>query len=299
MKAVLLYQYGGAEHLHYEDVAEPIPSPGEVLIRVFGTSVNPIDYKLRSGAMKNYMPLNLPIILGRDVAGEVVGLGEGVSTFKPGDRVMGLVNHSYAGLLTAKAADLALIPEGLDYLGAGVIPLITQTGAQLMEIGVKPQKGEIILVTGALGAVGRTAVYVAKEHGATVIAGVKGNQMKDAPSLGADRVVALDDDAEVRDLPALDAIADTVNGPTIAKLLPRLKKTGRLASVVGKPAAAGDIDVREVYARPDPPRLRQLAEDVRDGKLRIPVAQVLPLKEIRRAHELAEKGAQGKIALVP
>jgi NADPH:quinone reductase-like Zn-dependent oxidoreductase len=190
MKAVLLVAYGGVDQLNYTEAPDPKPNPGEVLVKVAGTSLNPIDWKLRTGHVKNLMPLQLPAILGRDVAGEVVALGAGVTKFKKGDKVLGLVNQSYAELLTAKAEDLALIPEGLDMDQAAVIPLVTLTGAQLIEKGVRPKAGETVLVTGALGGVGRTAVFIAKLHGAIVIAGVRKSQKPEAQLLGADRVVA-------------------------------------------------------------------------------------------------------------
>src|ERR1017187_5953272 len=114
MKAVLLHGYGGVDQLSYEDVPEPVPGPGEVLVRVISTSVNPIDYKIRSGMLKVRMPLKFPAILGRDVAGEVRSLSEGVTRFRVGDKVMGLVNRSYAEYLTANADVLARIPECLD-----------------------------------------------------------------------------------------------------------------------------------------------------------------------------------------
>jgi len=139
------------------------------------------------------------------------------------------VNHSYAEYLAAKADDLGDVPEGLDLKDAGVLPLVLLTGAQLIEEGVQPKPGELILVTGAVGSVGRTAVYVAKQHGAKVIAGVRADQKSEAQSLGADRVIALDNDSEVAELPELDAIADTVGGETVVKLIPHIKKSGRLA----------------------------------------------------------------------
>ena len=219
MKAVLLLGYGGVDQLMYGDFPDPHPAAGEVVVRVISTSVNPIDYKIRSGAMKERMKLEFPVILGRDVAGEVTELGEGVTKFKRGDLVMGLVNHSYAEYLSAKADDLARIPEGLGPKDAGVLPLVTETGAQLIENGVRPRSGETVLVTGAAGGVGRTAVHVAKQHGATVIAGVKHDQKDEAQSLGADRVTALDDEAGLSTIPELDAIADTIGGATIGRLI--------------------------------------------------------------------------------
>lgn len=300
MKAVLLEGYGDVDQLSYQDVPTPAPGEGEVLIRVISTSINPVDYKIREGAMKNVMPLDFPAVLGRDVAGEVAALGPGVDNLRVGDKVMGLVNRSYAEYLTARASDLCRIPDGLDPHDAGVLPLILLTGVQLIENGVQPKSGEAVLVTGAAGSVGRTAVFVAKQYGARPIAGVRAKQKAEAQSLGADSVVALDDDAEIATLPELDAIADTVNGETTGKLIPWLKKSGRLASVLGKPAAAekAGIDVRPVWSRPDGKRLCELAKDFRDGKLKIPIAKRFSLSEIRDAHRAAQNGVDGKIALI-
>lgn len=301
MKAVLLRGYGGVDQLEYADAPTPEPGSGEVLVKVISTSINPVDYKIRAGAMKERMPLKFPAVLGRDVAGEVAALGAGVTNFKVGDKVMGLVNKSYAEFLVAKADELTKVPQGLDPKNAGVLSLVALTGTQLMEKGVEPKRGEIVLVTGALGSVGRTAVFVAKQHGANVIAGVRAKQKGDAHSLGAHAVVALDDDGEISTMPELDAIADTVDGETVGKVIPKLRKSGRLASVLGKPDAAqkAGINVNQVWAQPDTPRLYQLAEDFRDGKLIIPIAKRMPLSEIREAHTLAEKGVSGKIALLP
>jgi NADPH:quinone reductase-like Zn-dependent oxidoreductase len=301
MKAALLRGYGDVNQIQVEEVPQPAPGPGEVLVRVIATSVNPIDYKIRSGAFKDVRPLDLPVVLGRDVAGEVVALGPGVSNFKAGDKVMGLVEHSYAEYLTAPAKDLTAIPEGLDPQVAGVLPLILLTGAQLMEKGVQPRSGELVLVTGAAGSVGRTAAFVAKQHGANVIAGVRAKQRDEAKTIAADSIAAIDGDAEIAGLPELDAIADTVNGGTIAKLVPKLKRTGRLGSVLGKPDAAlrAGLEVRDIYSQADPERLHQLAEEVRDGKLIIPIAKRLPLSEIRQAQSMAEKDGHGKVAILP
>jgi NADPH:quinone reductase-like Zn-dependent oxidoreductase len=172
MKAVRLHGYGGVDQLRYEDAPMPEPRPDEVLVRVLSTSINPIDLKMRSGAAKDRFPVTFPAILGRDVAGEVVKVGGNVSTFKAGDKVMGLVTESYAEFLTARAHVLTHIPQGLDVLQAGAYPLVATTGDQLAGHLVL-KRGDKALVTGALGGVGRTAVYVAKQRGAHVIAGVR------------------------------------------------------------------------------------------------------------------------------
>lgn len=193
MKAMQLHGYGGVDQLRYEDVPTPKPGPGEVLVRVVATSVNPVDWKIRKGYLKDVMPLQFPVILGRDVAGEVVETGANVTQWKQGQKAMGLVSRSYAEFLTAASDALTPAPEGLDLEQAGVLPLVTTTGSQLIE-RIQPKRGDTLLVTGALGSVGRTAVYQAKQLGVRVIAGVRARQKKDAESLGVEQIVAIDND---------------------------------------------------------------------------------------------------------
>ena len=139
MKAVVLHEYGGPDQLKYEDVPDPVPKEGQVLVRMTATSVNPIDYKMRSGAVKDYFPLEFPAILGRDVSGIVRDLGPRVSGFNPGDKVMALAAETYAELTVVAAKDLALVPEKLDLEKAGALPLVTLTGEQLITRGTKIQ----------------------------------------------------------------------------------------------------------------------------------------------------------------
>jgi len=301
MKAVVLHDYGGPEQLRYEDISTPEPKTGEVLIKVAATSVNPIDWKLRSGASKARMPLNFPSILGRDVAGTVVKTGTNVRNPEPGQKVMGLVSGAYAEYLTAEADHLTVIPDGLDLEQAAALPLVVTTGAQLIQ-RIQPKRGNIVLVTGAVGSVGRAAVYLAKEMGARVIAGVKEEQKRLASSLAADQVVAIDNAEEIDGLSELDAIADTVDQDVIGKLIPKLKAGGVLGSVLGKPreAEGKDLRVEAFVASPDASLLRKMADAVRDGKLVIPIARRMKLAEAGEAHSLAEKGSiGGKILLIP
>ncbi len=301
MKAVLLNGYGGVDQLSYGDAPDPKPQAGEVLVKVEATSINPIDWKIRRGDMKSGMPLPLPAILGRDVAGTIASLGPGAQGFRPGDRVMGLVNHAYAEFLVAKSDVLARIPHGLETEDAAALPLVLTTGVQLIEKGVQPRAGQTVLITGALGNVGRTAVYVAKKHGMTVIAGVRAKERKAAEALGADRVVAIDEEQGIASLGELDAIADTVGHETITKLMPYIRHSGVLASVLGKPEGADgkDFQVREVWAQPDARRLEQLAEAVAQGEFSIPIAKRMKLSQAREAQTTAEKGGIGKILLLP
>ena len=158
-----------------------------------------------------------------------------------------------------------------------------------------------MLVSGALGGVGRTAVYVAKKAGATVIAGVRKSQLKQAADLGAEEALALDDNAALQRVGLLDAVADTVNHETAEKLLAKVKQGGVFASVVGPPANAKmhpTVRIESVRAVPDAATLRTLAEDVAAGRFRIPIDRMLPLQDAAKAHAAAEKGGIGKILLL-
>src|SRR5205085_11514565 len=179
------------------------------------------------------------------------------------------------------------------------LPLVPLHGTEVIDEAVQPEDGKLVLVTGAVGNVGRAAVFAAKRAGARVIAGVRGSQKRDAEQLGVEQVVALDDDAEIARLSEIDAIADTVGGDTIAKLIAKIRKGGTLASVVGEPAAAKgrDLRVRAFVGHPDGERLGELAEAAARGELRIPIGNRLPISEVREAHRLAERGAEGKILL--
>lgn len=300
MKAIVIQQYGGPDQLKYLDVPEPRPLTGEVLIQMAATSVNPIDYKVRGGAYQAHAQMRFPLILGRDAAGTVKELGPGVSKFKVGDRVMALTNAAYAELVTVKEHDLALIPDGMDTVEAASLPLVTLTGEQLVNRGVKPTTGQVILVTGAIGGVGRSAVYALKKAGAKVIAGVRGIQMDAAKELGADDVISLEDDAQMHKHAPYDGVADTVGHETAAKLLALVKPGGTFASVLGEPTNRKDfpqVNVVPVRVVEDGAELAQLAQAVKDGKLRIPVTMRFPLEKMEDAHRAAEKGASGKVLI--
>jgi len=273
-----------------------------VLVRVAAASINPIDWKIRSGAAKERFPVEFPAILGRDVSGTVRSVGAKVEGFAPGDKVMALAWKTYAELCVVNAADLVRVPEGLDLIDAAAVPLVTMTGEQLIRLGTNIQKGQAVLVTGALGNVGRSAVFTAKQAGATVFAGVRKNQKEQAKELGADEVIALDDEADIARLGFLDAVADTVNGETAQKLIGKVKPGGVYGSVVGPPANAKmhpTVRVQPIMAKPDAAKLRWLAEQVAAGKLRIPIDRMVPLEEAAKAHAAAEKGGvNGKILLL-
>ena len=298
MRAVVLTGYGGVEKLELQEVSEPEAGPGAVKVRLAATSVNPIDWKLRSGAYRTQRELHFPAILGRDASGEVVATGPGASKFRIGARVLGLVNEAYAQYVVAPEGAWAELPESLNAIDAAALPLAALTGTQLIEEAVRPRPGEVVLVLGALGSVGRAAVFAARSRGAEVVAGVRGKQKELARALEVD-VVAIDDEAEVKRLPRVDAIADTLGGDAVQKLLGKVKPGGTVGSVLGEPsgARAKGLAVRAHLAHPDSGRLAALAESAAAGKLIIPIARRMPLAQVREAHTLAEKGVGGKIIL--
>jgi NADPH:quinone reductase-like Zn-dependent oxidoreductase len=300
MKAVVVHQYGGPEVLKFEEYPDPVAGPGEVLVRVAATSVNPIDYKRRAGLTKDFYPIKFPGLMGVDIAGTVVKVGPGVEGFSAGDQVFAMAADTYAELCVVKAASLAKVPKGLDLIQAAALPLVTTTGNELIvPTGIKP--GQTVLVAGAAGNVGRSAVFTAKQRGATVIAGVLKRQMDEAKTIGADQVVATDDDSAIANLAPLDVVADTVDGKTAEKLIAKVKPGGVFASVLGAPQNAAkypSVKVLPVYAQPDAKTLQFMAEAVRDGKLVIPISRKLPLSKAAEAQAAAQEGGIGKVLLV-
>jgi NADPH:quinone reductase-like Zn-dependent oxidoreductase len=301
MKAVVLYGYGPASILRYEDFEDPKPAAGEVLVRVSATSVNPVDWMLRAGTVKDIIPIEFPFILGCDLAGVVRGLGEGVTGFAPGDRVMAMTLNTYAELCTVKAADLVRIPDGLEMTSAATLPLVNLTGDQLIRLGAKVERGQTVLITGALGAVGRSAVFAASEIGARIIAGVRRKRLDEAQRLrGVSEAIAIDDDADIDGLGLLDCVADTVGGAIAGKLLAKVKLGGAFGcfpSTLQDAALHPTIHINSVFARADTATTLHYAEAVRDGKLTIPVDRILALADAAEAHAAAEKGGIAKIVL--
>lgn len=300
MKAIVVHKYGGPGELKWEEYPDPVPGPGEALVRVAASSVNPIDLKRRAGLTEDFYPLKFPGLMGIDLSGTIVKVGPGVKEFVLGDEVFAMADNAYAELCVVKADALAMVPKGLDLVEAAALPLVTVTGNQLLT-ATDVRAGQTVLVVGAAGNVGRSAVFTAKSRGATVIAGVLKRQIEAARSVGADQFLATDDDTAIANLAPLDAVADTVGGKAAEKLLAKVKHGGVYSSVVGTPQNASDypsVKTVSVFSHFDRGTLEFMAEAVRDGKLVIPIGLRLPLSEAAKAHALAEKGGAGKILLV-
>jgi NADPH:quinone reductase-like Zn-dependent oxidoreductase len=303
VRAVLLYEYGGPENLKYEDnVPEPTIGADFVLVAISATSVNPIDWKIRSGARQKDFPLKLPAILGRDVSGVVRAVGKNIRTFKPGDRVLAFANATYAEFVAVEGSSLTHLPEGSNLIDSAAIPLAALTGDQLVRVAARAQSGQTLLVSGALGSVGRAAVHTAKKLGAKVIAGVRARQLSEARKLEVSDAVAIDDDSAIAKLSMVDGVADTVGGDTAAKLFGKVRNGGNFgyASVLpdGLSKVNPTVSIARVLARPDASKVREFADDVRDGKFLLSISRRLPLRDAAEAHTVAQKGGVGKIILV-
>jgi NADPH:quinone reductase-like Zn-dependent oxidoreductase len=303
LKAIRLYEYGGPENLKFEEnVPEPALGADSVLVDATATSVNPIDWKIRSGARQKDFPLALPAILGRDVSGVVRAVGSNVRAFKPGDRVLALTQAAYAGVVAVEGSVLTHLPEGMNVVDAAAIPLIALTGDQLVRKAARAESGQTFIVSGALGSVGRAAVHTAKKLGVRLIAGVRARQLSEAASLGVSGTVAVDDESAIARLPMVDGVIDTLGGETAAKIFAKVKNGGSFgyASVFpdGVSATNPTVKVTRVFAQPDASKVREFADDIRDGKFVLPISQRLPLQDAAKAHALAQKGGSGKIVLV-
>ena len=294
--------YGGPEVMKYQDMPDPTPGAGDVLVKVAGIGINPEDMLERNGDLKERFPLHFPAIIGLDVSGTVIATGDEVSDLKVGERVCAWSYHTYAELVAGKATIFAKVPDTMDLVDAAAVPLVGVTGSQLISVAGALRAGQTVLVSGAAGAVGRCAVYMAKVSDAHVIAGVLRSQLDQAESIGADETVALDDPVAFAAIPRVDVVANTLRGKAAADLLAKVKDGGTFASVTGAPAGAEDYPkVRVVPFRSQQDRagIAFIADAVNSGKVTIPIGLREELKKAGAAQAAFTKGGIGKVLLIP
>src|SRR4051794_29588142 len=259
MRAVRYDDYGGSDALYLGEMPDPVPGPGQLLVRVAAAGVNPADGKWRAGMFKDLLPIEMPHVPGYDIAGTVETVGADVSGFKPGDRVVALLGNTthgaYAEFAAADAAASAKLPEGFDFDLAAALPVAALTAVQMIEEQIKPAKGETVLVTGALGAVGRWLIHAALAQGAKVVAAVRPSHAEEARKLGASEVIALDggDHANL----SFNHVADTVGGPAVTALCKRLIPGGRICTAATDPIDPAGLAAEPVFIflHQDGPRL--------------------------------------------
>lgn len=306
MKAVRIYEYGNADVLKYETADVPEISPDDVLIKVHYTSVNPMDWKLRAGYMKDFLPLKMPAILGIDVAGNIEKVGSNVKNFKVGDKVYSRADFSrggsYAEYVAVNATQVGHAPNTIPLKEAAAMPVVFGTAYNAIVDIAKIRPGQKVLITGASGGVGSAAVQIAKSMGAYVIGTTSKPNMDMVKSLGADEVIDYTDGDFSKKVKDLDAVLDTVGGETLTKAYGTVRKNGILVTTAAQPdeliGKKYGITATGMRAKTDGARLDEIAKMVDSGKLKVVIDKEFPLSEIRAAHELSQSGrAKGKIIL--
>ena len=311
MKAVRLHEYGGPQVLRYEDAPRPEPGAKQVVVRVLAAGVNPFDWKVRAGYMKDMMPLSLPWIPGVDFSGKVESVGSGVTTMRVGDEVYGRSdppgNGCYAEYVVVPDSAVAPKPRSLTHVHSAALMTALTAWQMLFGLdgpGVLPDKGgsgKSVLVLGAAGGVGSFVVQLAKNNGARIIAVARPGQGEHLRALGADEVIE-NGGAGLQAAGPVDAVVDLVGGELQKQAFAALKSGGALASTMGPPdeAMARAVGVRPiaVYTRTSAKQLAEIAATADAGKLRVPLSRTMPLASAQQAHELLEShGTVGKVVL--
>jgi NADPH:quinone reductase-like Zn-dependent oxidoreductase len=306
MKAVRIHKYGGPEVLQYEDAPLPSLERGDVLIRVHGAAINPVDWKVREGYLRERVQHKFPLILGWDVSGVIEKITPGVSQFKAGDQVYSRPDlardGSYAEYIAVRESEIALKPATIDHIHAAAIPLAGITAWVALLDTAKLSSGHRVLVHGAAGGVGHFAVQLAKWKGAYVIGTASARNHDLVRQLGADELIDYQTTKFEDVARDFDAVLDTIGGDTQMRSWKVLKRGGILVSIITPPAPemGQKYGVRYAYVfiGPNPAALEEMAKLVEAGKLRAVVENNLPLAEARRGHEISQSGhARGKISL--
>lgn len=304
MKAVRIHQHGGVDEFRYEDAPNPVPGPDEVLISVRAAGVNPADHKHRSGIFKDFVQYNFPLIIGYDVAGEVIAIGDNVTELSVGSRVFAMLNPvvsgGYGELVTTAASNCGIIPDGMDFDLAAAIPCPALTGTQFVEERLKPKAGDLILVTGATGMVARFAVRAAKDAGARVVAAVRSDYADEARALGADFVVMLGEESWNGE--RFDAVIDTVGGDVATDIASKAKAGAPILTAATTPLDAARLPSLPEFisVHPDGCRLGRLGAEVQKGVVPVEIRERLPFSQAAKAHSMIESGGvRGKIVLIP
>ncbi|GGE66906.1 quinone oxidoreductase [Streptosporangium jomthongense] len=312
MKTVVYHQFGESDVLQVVSSDIPSPQDGEVLIRVHGAGLNPIDWKTRKGFgfVAQQIESSLPWTPGYDVAGEVVAIGSGVTTLAPGDRVMGMVGFplgggAYSEYALARADELAMVPEELDLVTAGALPLAALTAWQALFEVAELEPGQKILVHAGAGGVGHLAVQFALARGAHVIATASSGNRDFLAELGVHEVIDYHSTDFADECFGLDVVLDLVGGDTGKRSLRTLGDNGTLVTIptvtadeVVSAAEAQGLRAHGMTVRPDVFHLDEIAELIEDGDVKVHIEQAFALDQVAQAHQLLEGGhVRGKLVL--
>jgi NADPH:quinone reductase-like Zn-dependent oxidoreductase len=304
MKAIQIYSYGGPEVLTYGEVPRPIPNDDDVLIKVMAAGVNPVDWKIRQGYMKDMF--TLPLILGWDAAGVIEEKGKNVTGHEVGDKVYTrpeiLRNGAYGEYIAVKASEIALKPESLDFIQAAAVPLAALTAWQSIFDLARLQAGQKILIHAAAGGVGHYAVQFAAWAGAHVIGTASQHNHEFLKSIGAHETIDYNTSAFEDAVHDVDVVLDTIGGEVWQRSWQVLKKGGIMVSTLRGPEAGGMDALNKlcahVFVQPDAAQLGEIAALIDNGHVRPEISQVFPLHEVNKAHIASQSGhTRGKIVL--
>jgi len=289
-RAVLIRAYGGASAAEVAEIAKPEAGPGEVLVRVRAAGVNGIDWKVREGYVRDAFPLQLPAVLGIELAGVVAAVGAGTSRFRVGDRIMGPLGRlgAYADFVAVNEGNLSRTPEGLDDAQAAAIPVAAVAAWQSLHYAGPIRPRQRILIHGAAGGLGGYAVQYAKRAGAEVFATAATAHVEYVRGLGADHVIDYQSQRFEDIARDIDLVLDYVGGEVLDRSWQVLAETG---AIVG--TSAPDILARTPAGRrglwfvnkPDTTLLETLAADVAAGKLKSQVSAVVGFNDLPAAIE--------------
>lgn len=309
MKAMRFHEYGTPDVLRYEDVEQPVPGAGQVLIRVAATSFNGVDGNIRAGFMQGPIPVVLPHTPGIDVAGTVAALGEGVQGFQAGDRVVGFLpmtaDGAAAEYVVAPAEILAPAPAGIPLADAAALPTVGLTAWQALFDHAKLAAGQRVLINGAGGAVGGYAVQLAKNAGAYVIATAGPRSADQVKAAGADEIIDHTTTAVTAAPASVDVVLNLapIEPAQLAALVGLVRAGGVLVSTtVWMPAPSDDqrgVRGIDLFVRSDAGQLARLVALIDSGELRVEVARRVPLAELAAVHAQATAGElPGKTVIV-
>jgi NADPH:quinone reductase-like Zn-dependent oxidoreductase len=308
MKAIVINEYGSADKLKEETLPIPTLEDNQVLMELHATSINPIDWKLREGALKEGLPFEFPIILGWDAAGVVAKTGKNVSNFKEGDRVFARPattrNGTYAEFTAVEEDLLAKIPDNIPFEEAAAVPLAGLTAWQCLVDFGGIKKGNKVLIHAGSGGVGSYAIQFAKHFGAYVATTASGKNETFVKELGADQFINYKDTDFTEVLEDFDIVVDTIGGEVQEKSFEVLKEGGKLVSIVQQPneklAKEKNIKAESIWLRENGEQLEEIAQLLESGEVVSKVGQTFPLTEkgVKEAHKLSETHhARGKIVI--
>jgi NADPH:quinone reductase-like Zn-dependent oxidoreductase len=298
MKTVRIHRYGPSSELKLEDVPRPSFKDTDVLVRILDAGVNPIDWKLREGLMRDIMPVRFPLTLGQDFAGEVLEVGEAVLDIKVGDAVFGWAHGAYAEEAAIDEEKLALMPESIDFATAAAIPTAGVTAWQAVIHEAKVREGQRVLIHGAAGGVGTFATQLALWKGAQVVANASAEDTDYLHGLGVDLVIDHKTDDFATMVEHIDVVIDLVGGETLARSFNVLNENGIVVTTVGP--MPGEHRGRGVALVMNPVArdLAQIAQLVDQGVIVPKVSRVFRLEDAKVAQDLSQFGhLRGKIVL--